>query len=94
MDVKSTYLIDPPVYMRLPPRYTQKEGVAKVNRVFYGLCQSGNLWHKTLSSAFDDLGLTRSAVDHRALFYSHNDSGTMIVCTSTDDFAITGTPVS
>ena len=49
--------------------------------------QSGNLWHKTLTSAFDDLGLTRSAVDH-GVFFSHDEGGTTIVCSSTDDFAI------
>jgi hypothetical protein len=96
MDVKSAYLnspIDANVYMRLPPGYTQKGKVARVKRGLYGLRQSGNLWHKTLSSSFDDLGLTRSAVDH-GVFYSHDDNGTTIVCTSTDDFAITGTPTT
>ena len=94
MDVKSVYLnspIDTPVFMHLPPGYTQKGKVAKVKRGLYGLCQSGNLWHKTLSSAFNVLGLTHSAVDH-GVFYSHNDDQTTIVCTSTDNFTITGSP--
>ena len=46
MDVKSAYLnspIDSPVYMRLPPGYTQRGKVAKVNWGLYGLRQSGNL---------------------------------------------------
>jgi hypothetical protein len=50
--------------------------------------ESGNLWHKTLTSAFNELELIRSAVDH-GVFYSHDDKGTTIVCSSTDDFAIT-----
>ena len=96
MDVKSAYLnspIDTPVYMRLPPGYTQKGKVAKVNRGLYGLRQSGNLWHKTLTYAFNNLGLTRSAVDH-GVFYSHDDNGTTIVCSSTDDFAIAATTIA
>ena len=96
MDVKSAYLnspIDTPVFMRLPPGYTQKGKVAKVNRGLYGLRQSGNLWHKTLTSAFENLGLTRSAVDH-GVFYSHDNEGTTIVCSSTDDFAIAATSIS
>ena len=90
MGVKSAYLnspIDTAVYMRLPPGYSQKGKVARVKRGIYGLHQSGNLWHKTLTSAFDKLNLTRSAVDH-GVFYSHDDEGTTIVCSSTDDFAI------
>jgi len=94
MDVKSAYLnslIDTAVYMRLPPGHDQKGKVARVKRGIYGLRQSGNLWHKTLTSAFNDLHLTRSAVDH-GVFYSHDDEGTTIVCSSTDDFAIAATP--
>ena len=77
--------------MRLPPGYGQKGKVALVKRGIYGLRQSGNLWHKTLTSAFTELELTQSAVDH-GVFYSHDDDGTTIVCLSTDDFAITATP--
>jgi len=91
MDVKSAYLnspIDTRVYMRLPPGHTEKGKVAFVKRGIYGLRQSGNLWHKTLTSAFSELELTRSAVDH-GVFYSHDEEGTTIVCSSTDDFAIT-----
>jgi len=94
MDVKSAYLnspIDTAVYMRLPPGHDQKGKVTRVKRGIYGLRQSGNLWHKTLTSAFNDLHLTRSAVDH-GVFYSHDDEGTTIVCSSTDDFAIAATP--
>ena len=90
MDVKSAYLnspIDTTVYMHLPPGHDQEGKVACVKRGIYGLRQSGNLWHKTLTSAFNELNLTRSAVDH-GVFYSHNDEGTTIVCSSTDDFAI------
>ena len=91
MDVKSAYLnspIDAEIYMRLPPGYGQKGKVAKVNRGIYRLRQSGNLWHKTLSTAFRDLHLTRSAVDH-GVFYAHDSEGTTILCSSTDDFLIT-----
>jgi hypothetical protein len=95
MDVKSAYLnspIDAEIYMRLPPGYGQKGMVAKLNRGLYGLRQSGNLWHKTLSSAFNDLRLTRSAVDH-GVFYTHDSDGTTILCSSTDDFLITASSV-
>jgi hypothetical protein len=95
MDVKSAYLnspIDTAVYMRLPPGHSQKGKVARVKRGIYGLRQSGNLWHKTLTSAFSELELTRSAVDH-GVFYSHDDEGTTIVCSSTDDFAIAASSV-
>ena len=91
MDVKSAYLnspIDAEIYMRLPPGYGQKGMVAKLNRGLYGLRQSGNLWHKTLSTAFDNLHLTRSAVDH-GVFYLHDSEGTTILCSSTDNFLIT-----
>ena len=91
MDVKSAYLnspIDAEIYMQLPPGYGQKGKVALVKRGLYGLRQSGNLWHKTLSIAFTDLHLTRSTVDH-GVFYAHDSEGTTILCSSTDDFAIT-----
>ena len=91
MDVKSAYLnspIDAVIYMRLPPGYGQRGMVAKLNRGIYGLRQSGNLWHKTLSSAFHELHLTHSAVDH-GVFYSHDSDGTTILCSSTNDFLIT-----
>jgi len=96
MDVKSAYLnspIDTAIYMRLPPGYDSKGKVALVKKGIYGLRQSGNLWHKTLTTAFNKLGLTRSAVDH-GVFYCHDNEGTTIVCSSTDDFAITGSPTS
>ena len=95
MDVKSAYLNSPDaaIYMRLPPGYGSKGKVALVKKGIYGLRQSGNLWHKTLTTAFDALGLTRSAVDH-GVFYNHDNEGTTIVRSSTDDFAITGSPTS
>jgi len=67
--------------------------VARVKKGIYGLRQSGNLWHKTLTSVFNTLDLTRSAVDH-GVFYSHDKEGTTILCSLTDDFAITGSPAS
>ena len=91
MDVKSAYLnspIDTAIYMRLPPGYGSKGKVARVKKGIYGLRQSGNLWHKTLTIAFKKLNLTRSAVDH-GVFYAHDNDGTTAVCSSTDDFAIT-----
>ena len=90
MDVKSAYLnspIDTAIYMRLPPGYGREGKVALVRKGIYGLRQSGNLWHKTLTTAFNALDLTRLAVDH-GVFFSHNSEGTTIVCSSTDDFAI------
>ena len=42
---------------------------------------------QTLTVAFDQLNLTRSAVDH-GVFYVHDNEGTTIVGSSTDDFAI------
>ena len=90
MDIKSAYLnspIDAEIYMRLPPGYGQKGMVAKLNRGIYGLHQSGNLWHKTLSIMFNHLHLTRSAVDH-GVFYTHDSKGTTILCSLTDDFLI------
>jgi len=96
MYVKSAYLnspIDATIYMRLPPGYGSKGKVARVKKGIYGLRQSGNLWHKTLATTFSELELTRSAVDH-GVFCNHDNEGTTIVCSSTDDFAITGTPTS
>ena len=96
MDVKSAYLnspIDTAIYMRLPPGYTSKGKVARVKKGLYGLRQSGNLWHKTLAIAFQQLDLIRSAVDH-GVFYVHDNEGTTIVCSSTDDFAITASSPS
>jgi hypothetical protein len=78
MDVKSAYLnspIDTAIYMRLPPGYGRKGKVARVKKGIYGLRQSGNLWHKTLTIAFKKLNLTRSAVDH-GVFYVHDNEGT------------------
>ena len=90
MDIKSAYLNSPintAIYMRLPPGYGSKGKVARVKKGLYGLRQSGNLWHRTLTTAFNELKLTRSAVDHD-VFYAHDGKGTTIVCSSTDDFAI------
>ena len=90
MNVKSAYLnspIDTAIYMRPPPGYSQDGKVALVKKGIYGLRQSGNLWHKTLTVAFSQLNLTRSAVDH-GVFYVHDNEGTTIVGSSTDDFAI------
>ena len=90
MDVKSAYLNSPintPIYMHLPPGYGSKGKVARVKKGLYGLQQSGNLWHKTLATAFKELSLTRSAVDH-GVFYVHDSNSTTIVCSLTDDFAI------
>jgi len=95
MDVKSAYLnspIDTAIYMRLPPGYGSKGKVARMKKGLYGLRQSGNLWHKTLSVAFEELDLTRSAVDH-GVFYRHDGEGMTIVCSSTDDFAIAASPI-
>ena len=50
--------------------------------------ESGNLRHRTLTIVFKTLNLTRSAIDH-SVFYRHDNEGTTIVCSSTDDFAIT-----
>ena len=60
MDVKSAYLNSPintAIYMCLPPGHNQKGKVALVKWGLYGLCQSGNLWHKTLTSTFNKLKL-------------------------------------
>jgi len=43
------------------------------------------------SLVFNELALTRSVVDH-GVFYSHDDDGSTIVCSSTDGFAIAATP--
>ena len=40
-----------------------------------------------LTTAFNELKLTCSVVDH-GVFYTHDSEGTTIVCSSTDDFAI------
>ena len=96
MDVKSAYLnspIDTAIYMRLPPGYTSKGKVARVKKGLYGLQQSRNLWHKTLAIAFQQLNLIRSAVDH-GIFYVHDNEGTTIVCSLTDDFVITASSPS
>ena len=74
--------------MRFPPGYGWDRKVALLKKGIYGLRQNGNLWHKTLTVAFDQLNLTRSAVDH-GIFYAHDNEGTIIVGSSTDDFAIT-----
>ena len=55
MDIKLAYLnspIDTATYMHLPPGYSQDGKVALVKKGIYGLRQSGNLWHKTLTVAF------------------------------------------
>ena len=95
MDIKSAYLISPidtAIYMRLPPGYGSKGKVARVKKGLYGLQQSGNLWHKTLAIAFEELHLTCSTIDH-GVFYTHDNEGTTIVSSSTDDFAITASSI-
>ena len=91
IDVKSAYLNSPinaEIYICLLPGYGQKGVATKLNQGLYGLPQSGNLWHKTLSTTFNNLHLTRSTVNH-GVFYSHDSEGTTILCSLTDNFLIT-----
>ena len=71
--------------MRLPPGYGRKGKVTYVKKGIYELRQSGNLWHKTLSIAFGKLS--------HGVFYTHDNEGATIVCSSTDDFTITASSV-
>jgi Reverse transcriptase (RNA-dependent DNA polymerase) len=94
MDVKSAYLngdLEETIFMDLPPGYAPPGStgkVCKLKKSIYGLKQARHQWYQKLSNCFDRIGLTKSAVDH-AVFYSHSNVGTMIICCSTDDLMIT-----
>jgi Reverse transcriptase (RNA-dependent DNA polymerase) len=93
MDVKSAYLngdLEETIFMELPPGYTSPGStgkVCKLKKSIYGLKQAGHQWYQKLSNCFDRIGLTKSSVDH-AMFYSHSNEGTMIICCSTDNLII------
>jgi Reverse transcriptase (RNA-dependent DNA polymerase) len=94
MDVKSAYLngdLKETIFMDLPPGYAPPGLTGKVCRLkksIYGLKQAGCQWYQKLSDCFNKIGLTKSSVDH-AVFYSHSNKGTTIICCSTNDLMIT-----
>jgi hypothetical protein len=94
VDVKSTYLnanMDRVVYMKLPQGILKKgqEGkVCKLLKVIYGVKQFGRLWHKLLSKIMDELGFSKSKIDH-SVFFKFVSEVKMIITVATDDMALT-----
>src|ERR1700733_10932347 len=48
--------IDKEVYIKLPPGYTEKGSVLKLERALYGLRRSPLLWQKELTKTLQELG--------------------------------------
>ena len=93
VDVKSAYLnapLEETVYMYPPKRYLKagQEGmVCRLLKCLYGLKQAGRAWHKEMSSAFDQIGFSKSGVDH-SLFVRRSSTEQIIVAVATDDMVI------
>ncbi|GBE86172.1 hypothetical protein SCP_0900490 [Sparassis crispa] len=97
MDVKGAYLnadLEEEIFMKQPPGQAErgKEHWVCVRHAIYGLKQSGRQWFKKMCAALDEMGLSRSLVDH-CVFYldEDDDSVTLIIALSVDDTTIAGT---
>ena len=95
VDVKSAYLnapMDKPVHMK-PPQGVLKKGqegmVLLILKAIYGMKQSGRLWHRMLSKIMDELGFTRSKIDH-SVWFKFVGEVQIIIAVATDDMALTG----
>jgi hypothetical protein len=93
IDIKSAYLnapLEELVYMHPPKRYLKpgQEGmVCRLLKCLYGLKQAGRGWYKEMASAFDQIGFSRSGVDH-SLFVRRSATEETSVAVATDDMAI------
>lgn len=95
VDVKSAYLnapLEEVVYMHPPKKYLKpgQEGmVCRLLKCLYGLKQAGRGWHKEMSSAFEQIGFSKSGVDH-SLFIRRTPIEQTAVAVATDDMAVAG----
>ncbi|GBE85505.1 hypothetical protein SCP_0800220 [Sparassis crispa] len=97
MDVKGAYLnaeLEEDIFMKQPPGQAKRgreHWVCHLRHMIYGLKQSGCQWFKKISTALNEMGLSRSLVDH-CVFYldEDNDSITLIIALSVDDTTIAG----
>jgi hypothetical protein len=98
IDIKSAYLnapLDEVVYMHPPKRYLKpgQEGmVCRLLKCLYGLKQAGRGWHKEMSSAFEQIGFSKSGVDH-SLFVRRSNNEQTSIAVATDDMAIAASSV-
>ena len=98
IDIKSAYLnapLDEVVYMHPPKRYLKpgQEGmVCRLLKCLYGLKQAGRGWHKEMSSAFEQIGFSKSGVDH-SLFVRRSETEQTAVAVATDDMAIAASSI-
>ena len=93
IDIKSAYLnapLEEVVYMHPPKRYLKpgQEGmVCRLLKCLYGLKQAGRGWYREMASAFDQIGFSKSGVDH-SLFIRRSATEETAVAVATDDMAI------
>jgi len=98
VDVKSAYLyakLEEEVYMKPPTGYLKKgqEGkVCKLLKCLYGLVQAGCGWQKELRGTIEEIGYTKSSVDH-SIFFRRQGSEQSIVAVATDDMAVAGNSI-
>jgi hypothetical protein len=98
IDIKSAYLnapLEEVVYMHPPKRYLKlgQEGmVCQLLKCLYGLKQAGRGWYQEMSGAFEQIGFSKSGVDH-SLFVRHSETEQTAVAVATDDMAIAATSI-
>ena len=87
MDVKTAYLnanIDCDIYVQQPPGYIKKDSnripfVCKLNKVLYGLKQSGTMWNNLLHSFLLSIDFKQLFSDYCVYIYNENNDHVIII---------------
>ena len=92
LDVNNAYLNAPvdfeDMYLTQPEGYvTNPNLVCKLNKSIYGLKQSANRWHTTLTEFMHSQGLRQSEMD-KCLFVRHTRHSTMLIIIWVDDLIV------
>ena len=93
MDIYNAHVnadLEEPIYMQQPPEYIEQsdQHILKLKKAMYRLKQSGQVWHKCLSSAMDKISFTKSK-SGGAVFYRHDGKGFVIIAMAIDNLTIT-----
>jgi len=91
IDIKSAYLnapLEEVVYMHPPKRYLKpgQEGiVCRLLKCLYGLKQAGRGWYQEMSGVFEQIGFSKSGVNH-SLFVRRSETEQTAVAVATDGY--------
>ncbi|UYV60352.1 hypothetical protein LAZ67_1000919 [Cordylochernes scorpioides] len=76
-DIKTAYLngtLERPIYMEMPPGFTEKDKVLLVNKSIYGLPQSGRCWNQKFDEILKNINLKRLISDPCVYFKEERDA--------------------